>query len=58
MNLPRIAIGPERDESVVDAVTAGGGEPADADSPADGLVWLAPGDTAGLRRALHLPAAG
>jgi len=52
MNLPRIAIGPERDESVVDAVTAGGGEPADADSPADGLVWLAPGDTAGLRRSV------
>jgi phosphoglycerate dehydrogenase-like enzyme len=52
MTSPRVAIGPEHESLVVDAVKAGGGEPADADSPADALVWMAPGDTAGLRRAV------
>jgi phosphoglycerate dehydrogenase-like enzyme len=52
MSSPRIAIGPEREGFAVDAVTAGGGTPADADAAAEGLVWLAPADTAGLRRAL------
>jgi len=52
MSSPRIAIGPEREGFAVAAVTAGGGRPADADGPADGLVWLAAADIAGLRTAL------
>ena len=48
----RIAIGPELSQFAADAVRAGGGEPADADSAADALVWLAPQDTGGLREAL------
>jgi phosphoglycerate dehydrogenase-like enzyme len=48
----RIAVGPFRTESVDDAVRAGGGLLVDADSAADGLVWLAPWDTAGLARAI------
>ena len=48
---PRIAIGPDPRESVVRAVRiAGGAGPVDAD--ADALVWLDPGDLAGLGRAL------
>lgn len=49
---PRVAIGPGRGGFAVDAVRAGGGVPADADSRADALVWLSPPDTDGLRRAL------
>jgi phosphoglycerate dehydrogenase-like enzyme len=48
----RIAVGPELSQFAVDAVREGGGEPADADSAADALVWLAPHDTDGLREAL------
>jgi phosphoglycerate dehydrogenase-like enzyme len=49
---PRVAIGPRRSKFAVDAVRAGGGQPADADSAADALVWLAPADTEGLRAAV------
>jgi phosphoglycerate dehydrogenase-like enzyme len=49
---PVVAIGPRRSKFAVDAVLAGGGEPADADSAADALVWLAPRDTEGLRAAI------
>ena len=54
---PRVAIGPRRSEFAVDAVRAGGGEPADADSAADALVWLAPRDTEGLRAAVEATSA-
>lgn len=50
---PRVAIGPRRSEFVVDAVLAGGGEPAETDSAADALIWLATDDTEGLRAALE-----
>jgi phosphoglycerate dehydrogenase-like enzyme len=49
---PLIAIGPQSTELVAEAVRAGGGQPVAADRSADGLVWLASGDTDGLRRAL------
>jgi phosphoglycerate dehydrogenase-like enzyme len=49
---PRVAIGPGRADFAVDAVRAGGGVPADADSAADALIWLSPEDTEGLRSAL------
>jgi phosphoglycerate dehydrogenase-like enzyme len=49
---PQIAIGPKPSESAVEAVRAGGGEPAPPDSPADGLVWLSAHDPDGLRKAL------
>jgi phosphoglycerate dehydrogenase-like enzyme len=49
----RIAVAPFRTESVDEAVRAGGGLPVDADDPADGLVWLAPSDTAGLASAIE-----
>jgi len=53
----RIAVGPYRAESVDDAIRAGGGLPVAADAAADGLVWLAPRDTAGLARALEVTGA-
>jgi len=49
---PRVAIGPRPSEFAVAAVSAGGGEPAEPDSPADALIWLAPQDTDGLHAAL------
>ncbi len=49
---PRIAIGPDPRESVVRAVRIAGGEPAPIDADADALVWLDPGDLAGLGQAL------
>jgi phosphoglycerate dehydrogenase-like enzyme len=49
---PRIAIGPDPRESVVRAVRIAGGKPAPVDADADALVWLDPGDLAGLGRAL------
>ena len=52
MSSPRIAIGPDPRESVVRAVRIAGGEPAPVDADADALVWLDPGDLAGLGRAL------
>jgi phosphoglycerate dehydrogenase-like enzyme len=48
----RIAVGPSRIESVDDAIRQGGGQPADADARAAGLVWLSPSDTDGLRVAI------
>jgi len=48
----RIAVGPFRTASVDQAVRAGGGLPVDADESANGLVWLAPWDTAGLVSAI------
>lgn len=48
----RIAVGPRRIESVDDAIRQGGGQPADADAAAAGLVWLSPSDTDGLRVAI------
>ncbi|HEY1621025.1 MAG TPA: D-isomer specific 2-hydroxyacid dehydrogenase family protein [Streptosporangiaceae bacterium] len=67
MSTPRIAIGPVARPSVVEAIRAAGGEPAEVDADADALVWLAPMDTGGLRTALtsapgarwvQLPSAG
>ena len=52
MTSPRIAIGPDPRESVVRAVRIAGGEPAPVDASADALVWLNPGDLAGLGQAL------
>lgn len=52
MTQPRVAIGPGPSEFVAAAVSAGGGEPAEAESRADALIWLAPQDTEGLRAAL------
>ena len=49
---PRVAIGPRLSNFAVDAVRAGGGNPAETDSAADALIWLAPHDTDGLRDAL------
>jgi phosphoglycerate dehydrogenase-like enzyme len=49
---PRVAIGPGLSDFVAAAVSAGGGQPAGTDSPADALIWLAPEDTDGLRAAL------
>jgi phosphoglycerate dehydrogenase-like enzyme len=48
----QVAIGPNDAEFAAEAVRAGGGEPVDAGGSADGLVWLAPWDTDGLRRAI------
>lgn len=48
----RIAVGPRRIESVDDAIRQGGGQPADADAAAAGLVWLSPWDADGLRLAI------
>ncbi len=52
MTVPRVAIGPARGEFAEQAVRAGGGQPTDVDAQADALVWLDPGDLAGLRRAV------
>ncbi|MEP7022808.1 MAG: D-isomer specific 2-hydroxyacid dehydrogenase family protein [Actinomycetota bacterium] len=52
MTAPRIAIGPTPSKSATEAVRAGGGEPTGIDAAADAIVWLAPGDTDGLRQAL------
>jgi phosphoglycerate dehydrogenase-like enzyme len=49
---PLVAIGPGRGGFAVDAVRAGGGVPVDAESRADGLIWLSPADTEGLRSTL------
>jgi phosphoglycerate dehydrogenase-like enzyme len=54
---PRVAIGPGRGNFAAEAVRAGGGVPAEADSPADALIWLSPADTEGLRRALEATSA-
>ena len=50
---PRVAIGPRHSGFAADAVRAGGGEPAETDTAADALIWLATGDTEGLRAALE-----
>jgi phosphoglycerate dehydrogenase-like enzyme len=47
-----MAVGPFNAESVDQAIRAGGGLPVDTAAAADGLVWLAPRDTAGLARAI------
>ena len=49
---PRVAIGPRPSKFVQQAILDGGGQPVDADKPADALVWLAPSDTDGLRTVL------
>ena len=54
---PRVAIGPGRGNFAAEAVRAGGGVPAAADSRADALIWLSPADTEGLRRALDVTSA-
>ena len=67
MGAPRIAIGPSPNGLVQEAVRLGGGVPTAIGESADGLVWLATGDIAGLRSALlamptirwvQLPSAG
>ena len=50
---PRVAIGPRLSSFAVDAVRAGGGEPAETDTAADALIWLSTQDTEGLRAALE-----
>jgi len=47
-----MAVGPFNAESVDQAIRASGGLPVDTGAAADGLVWLAPRDTAGLARAI------
>lgn len=64
---PRVAVGPGSNEFVEEAIQRGGGTPAALGEPADGLVWLAGSDIAGVRAALkavptirwvQLPSAG
>jgi phosphoglycerate dehydrogenase-like enzyme len=64
---PRVAVGPRPNEFVEEAIRHGGGTPAAVGEPADGLVWLAGDDIAGVRAALkavptirwvQLPSAG
>src|ERR1700757_4266925 len=50
---PRVAIGPRHSDFAVDAVRAGGGQPAETDTAADALIWMATEDTKGLRAALE-----
>jgi phosphoglycerate dehydrogenase-like enzyme len=50
--IPRIAVAPDPDASVQDAIRRGGGLPVAAGEPADGLVWLAGKDPDGLRTLL------
>jgi phosphoglycerate dehydrogenase-like enzyme len=54
---PRIAVGPEHDDLIDAAIRAGGGQPVTADAAADGLVWLWPWDTDGLRAAISVTGA-
>src|SRR5581483_5919413 len=49
---PRIAVGPDFEQSAVDAVATGGGTPVEIGAPADGIVWLAPRDPDCLEAAL------
>jgi phosphoglycerate dehydrogenase-like enzyme len=65
--VPRVAVGPRPNEFVEEAIGHGGGTPAAVGEPADGLVWLAGSDIAGLKAALdamptirwiQLPSAG
>ncbi len=48
MPAPRVAVGPFPSDFAVDAVRAGGGEVVDLGDGPDSLVWLDPGDVAGL----------
>jgi phosphoglycerate dehydrogenase-like enzyme len=50
---PRVAVGPRPNEFVEEAIRRGGGTPAAVGEPADGLVWLAGSDIAGLKVALN-----
>jgi phosphoglycerate dehydrogenase-like enzyme len=52
VTVPRVAIGPVRQDAACRAVRDGGGEPTDVEAGADALVWLDPADNDGLRRAL------
>ena len=49
---PRIAIGPQPWDEVVEAVREAGGEPAGISPDADALVWLDAADLDGLTKAL------
>ena len=48
MTPPRVAVGPFPSEFATDAVRQGGGEVVDLADRPDSLVWLDPGDVAGL----------
>src|SRR5664279_4400970 len=48
MSPPRVAVGPFPSEFATEAVLAGGGEVVGRDDRPDSLVWLDPGDVAGL----------
>ncbi|MEA2452482.1 MAG: hypothetical protein QOG04_1192 [Actinomycetota bacterium] len=48
MSAPRIAIAPATTDELQAAVRAGGGEPVDDATDADGLVWVNPRDPQGL----------
>ena len=50
---PRVAVGPRPNEFVEEAIRHGGGIPAAVGEPADGLVWLAGSDIAGLKVTLN-----
>jgi phosphoglycerate dehydrogenase-like enzyme len=52
MQLPHIAVGPQRSSFAVEAVSSGGGQVVDVGDGAEALVWLAPHDVDGLRRAI------
>jgi phosphoglycerate dehydrogenase-like enzyme len=51
--VPRVAVGPRPNEFVEEAIRYGGGTPAAVGEQADGLVWLAGSDIAGLKAALN-----
>lgn len=50
---PRVAVAPSNSELVADAVRDGGGDVVGVAEQPDALVWLAPGDTSGLRDTLQ-----
>jgi phosphoglycerate dehydrogenase-like enzyme len=53
----RVAVGPEPADLIDEAIKSGGGQPTKADAAADGLVWLWPWDTEGLRHAIGVTGA-
>ena len=53
MSVPRIAIGPRPGSFAAEAIESGGGRVVGIDGSPDGLVWLQPGDMAGLADALE-----
>jgi phosphoglycerate dehydrogenase-like enzyme len=54
MTTPRVAVGPLASPFVTDAVVAGGGTVVEVGDRPDALVWLNPGDMAGLAEYLSV----